>query len=104
MRHLFGKEHKEQKSMKLVKKLQLEEDQKWQEELQRRLEQEEKDAAFARELQEQMGTDNNTSASPPPPTSPLTIMPTTLSPPPLPIKPTAYNSPSKSPKIHKNLQ
>ncbi|SAL95303.1 hypothetical protein [Absidia glauca] len=93
MRHLFGKEHKEQKSMKLVKKLQLEEDQKWQEELQRRIEQEEKDAAFARELQEQMGSDNNTNASSPPPTSPLTVTPTVLSPPPLPVKPTAYNSP-----------
>ncbi|KAI9302834.1 hypothetical protein BJ944DRAFT_251169 [Cunninghamella echinulata] len=54
MRHLFGKEHKEQKSLKLVKKLQLEEDKKYQEDLQKRLEQEEKDAALARELQAQL--------------------------------------------------
>ncbi|KAI8341164.1 hypothetical protein BC941DRAFT_201941 [Chlamydoabsidia padenii] len=91
MRHLFGKEHKEQKSVKLVKKLQLEEDKKWQEELQRRLEQEEKDAAFARELQEQMASDTTSPSS----TSPITLAgssPTVLSPPPLPVKPTAYNS------------
>ncbi|KAI8077835.1 uncharacterized protein BX664DRAFT_343600 [Halteromyces radiatus] len=110
MRHLFGKEHKEQKSIKLLKKLQLEEDQKWQEELQRRLEQEEKDAAFARELQEQMSaeestttpttitTTNSTTTNISPVSSPIAMTSSSLSsPPPLPVKPIAYHSePSSS--------
>jgi hypothetical protein len=117
MRHFFGKEHKERKSMRLVKKLQQEEDENWHAEQQRRLEQEEKDAAFALELQEQTAsvehsTNNDdvyTTASPPasPTISPVvpTLSPLSSSPPPIPAKPTAYYSGKLPPQnyIHETL-
>ncbi|KAI8060721.1 hypothetical protein BC940DRAFT_311413 [Gongronella butleri] len=118
MRHLFGKEHKEQKSLKLVKKLQLEEDQRYQQALQERQTQEEADAAFARQLQAELEAETNGSSSPAAavspispvgalaPVSPVAAAPSPAprpasssishTPPPLPSKPTAYASGSSS--------
>ncbi|ORZ22643.1 hypothetical protein BCR42DRAFT_172679 [Absidia repens] len=104
MRHLFGKEHKERKSKRLVKKLQRQEDKNWHIEQQRRLEQEEKDAALARELQDEVApdealintSDTNATASTPisPTVSSNASAPSPISspPPPIPLKPAAYYS------------
>ncbi|ORX53530.1 hypothetical protein DM01DRAFT_1383558 [Hesseltinella vesiculosa] len=129
MRHLFGKEHKEQKSLKLVKKLQLEEDRIYQQELTKRVQQEEDDAAFARQLQAELENEqnNNTTTTPSPIVTSLPIVSThplstpspvtppvhhrpasfpssEASPPPLPAKPSAYVSASgSSPSSHSTL-
>lgn len=78
MRNLFDT-RKENKSIKLVKKLQEEADKEWENEITRRREQELNDEAIAKELQAQLEQDNGNSSSVP-------------SPPPLPTKPRAYNS------------
>jgi hypothetical protein len=78
MRNLFDT-RKENKSIKLVKKLQEEADKEWENEITRRREQELNDEAIAKELQAQLEQDNTSRSSVP-------------SPPPLPTKPRAYNS------------
>ncbi|KAG0180271.1 hypothetical protein DFQ28_001507 [Apophysomyces sp. BC1034] len=111
MGYLFGKSHKEQKSVKLQKKLQLEEDKQWKEELDRRREQELKDEALAKELQAQLEAEEeggggsahipspvSTPASPPASAGPSASFHVDSSPepafrpPPLPVKPVAYHS------------
>ncbi|KAI8645311.1 hypothetical protein BD408DRAFT_429839 [Parasitella parasitica] len=77
MRHLFDS-RKENKSIKLVKKLQEEADKEWENEIVRRKEQELNDEAIAKELQAQLEHETNSDSAPRPP--------------PLPIKPRQYNS------------
>lgn len=105
MRHLFGREHKEAKSLKLVKKLQQEEEEKWKEELARRREQELKDEEMARKLQEEFEAEQRQSsasqgvdpdspvvtASPVAGSSGVSSPTPSPNPPPLPSKPAAYH-------------
>ncbi|KAL7336271.1 hypothetical protein PS15p_201627 [Mucor circinelloides] len=79
MRHLFDTK-KEHKSIKLVKKLQEEADKEWENEINRRREQELNDEAIAKELQAQLELESSGNGS------------SANSPPPLPTKPRAYNS------------
>ena len=90
MRNLFDNK-KENKSLKLVKKLQQQADLEWETEVQRRREQELNDEAIAKELQRQLEDEQQRGSSSP--TAVVTINSST--PPPLPIKPRAYNSSSK---------
>lgn len=95
---------KEQKSIKLVKKLQEQADLDWEKEVQRRREQELNDEAIAKELQAQL-QDERTTSSAVETTVTTTVTEATnapavltrtysSSPPPLPTKPRAYNSSS----------
>ncbi|RCH79370.1 hypothetical protein CU098_001729, partial [Rhizopus stolonifer] len=72
---------KEHKSLKLVKKLQEEADQEWQKEVAKRKAQEENDEAIAKELQAQLEQEQDKN-------NPFVQ---SSSPPPLPVKPQAYN-------------
>ncbi|KAI7907687.1 uncharacterized protein BX663DRAFT_491732 [Cokeromyces recurvatus] len=83
MRHLFDS-RKEQKSLKLVKRLQEEAEKEWELECQRRREQELNDEAIAKELQAQLEEEERQQSS------------SLSSPPPLPVKPSAYNNNSNS--------
>lgn len=105
MRHLFDSK-KENKSLKLVKRLQEQADLEWQTEIQKRREQELNDEAIAKELQAELedeqrrnsSTTSPTSISPPITTTtsaPSISHSNNLTPPPLPTKPRAYNSSSK---------
>ncbi|KAF7728425.1 hypothetical protein EC973_006103 [Apophysomyces ossiformis] len=108
MDYLFRKNHKEHKSVKLQKKLQLEEDKQWKAELERRKQQELKDEALAKELQAQLEAEAEEQRHTPIP-SPTITTPTSprtgtsffvesvspelpMRPPPLPAKPIAYHS------------
>ncbi|KAI8967687.1 hypothetical protein BDF20DRAFT_917297 [Mycotypha africana] len=89
---------KEHKTIKLAKKLQDEANKEWESELKRRREQELNDEAIAKELQAQLEEESRTTASP---SSTATLnmppgMAQNSSPPPLPAKPTAYNSASSN--------
>ncbi|CAO3700877.1 unnamed protein product [Rhizopus stolonifer] len=81
MRYLFDTK-KEHKSLKLVKKLQEEADQEWQKEVAKRKAQEENDEAIAKELQAQLEQEQDKN-------NPFTQ--SSSPPPPLPVKPQAYN-------------
>jgi hypothetical protein len=89
MRNLFtGDENR--KSMKLLQKMQQQEDFAYEQELLRRREQELNDEAIARELQSQLDTDPNSSSSETGHSSSNNSY--SPSPPPLPNKPLAYSS------------
>lgn len=93
MRHLFDTK-KEHKSLKLVKKLQEEADQEWQKEVAKRKAQEENDEAIAKELQAQLEQEQDKN-------NPFVQ---SSSPPPLPVKPQAYNQDFSSKKKKKKKE
>lgn len=101
MRGLFDTK-KEQKSIKLVKKLQEEADKEWQKEVTRRKEQELNDEVIAKELQAQLEEEQRQASRSSLPGTPVTRNDNTnpflspSSPPPLPTKPRAYNSANNS--------